>query len=55
MAQTANVYTIFTIFWLPAGWHFEQSNDGNPPNANDTRYETLINQFFNDLSGSDLL
>ena len=40
--RTNNVYT---IFWLPSGYHY-----GDP--VSDANYENLINQFFDDLSGS---
>jgi Bacterial Ig-like domain (group 3) len=36
---------VYTIFWLPSGYHY-----GDP--VSDANYENLINQFFDDLSGS---
>jgi hypothetical protein len=36
--------TVYTIFWLPPGYHFDTQGD--------TGYENLINQFLHDLSGS---
>jgi hypothetical protein len=38
--------TVYTIFWLPAGHHFE-ANPGRDP-----AYERLINGFITDLDGS---
>lgn len=38
--------TVYTIFWLPAGRHFE------PTPRRDSTYERLINRFIKDLNGS---
>jgi hypothetical protein len=47
--------TTYAIYWLPAGVHFEPTT-GVPATdaANDTRYENLINRYFQDVGGSDL-
>jgi hypothetical protein len=37
--------TVYPIFWLPSGYHY-----GDP--VSDANYENLIDQFFQDLSGS---
>lgn len=42
--------TTYVIFWLPAGFHFEPA--GSEPGASDTRYETLIQRYFDDVGGS---
>jgi hypothetical protein len=40
--------TVFLIFWLPPGFHYDSSNTA----AADTKYENLMTQFFTDMSGS---
>src|SRR5215470_13672408 len=40
--------TIFLIFWLPPGFHYDSSNTA----AADTTYENLMRRWFTDLSGS---
>lgn len=39
--------TIFTIFWLPSGNHFDSSGA-----SGDTTYENVMQRFFTDISGS---
>ena len=40
--------TVFLIFWLPSGFHYDSSNTP----AADTKYEGLMSQFFTDMPGS---
>jgi len=42
--------TVFLIFWLPNGSHFDSSTANG-----DANYETLVARFFNDVSGSSYL
>lgn len=42
--------TAYTIFWLPAGFHYE----GSGAAADDARYESLVNGFFRDLNASSM-
>lgn len=39
----------YAIFWLPAGYHYEPAAGGN-----DTRFESLISRYFNDVSDSNI-
>jgi hypothetical protein len=43
--------TVFLIFWLPSGFHYDSSNTA----AADTKYEGLMSQFFTDMPGSTYL
>ncbi|MHB8574495.1 MAG: hypothetical protein ACYDCQ_04100 [Dehalococcoidia bacterium] len=45
MPQTVN----YAIFWLPSGSHFEASGSA----ADDTRYEGLVQRYFQDIGHSD--
>ncbi len=40
-------YTVYLIFWLPPGKHFE-------PQGNDNRFKGLVERYFQDIGGSDL-
>jgi hypothetical protein len=42
--------TVFLIFWLPAGFHFDSSSSNG-----DTNYQNLMTRFFTDVSGSSYL
>jgi hypothetical protein len=45
--------TVYTIFWLAPGYHFEAKYDGIPGSTPaDFRYESLINRFFADAGGT---
>lgn len=39
----------YAIFWLPVGDHFEPG-----PSPNDSRFESLVSRYFDDVSGSNL-
>jgi len=41
-----HTYTAYVIFWLPPGKHYE-------PQGSDTRFEQLVQGYFQDISGSD--
>jgi hypothetical protein len=41
----------YVIFWLPTGDHFEGTSTTGS-STTDTRYENLIDQYFNDIGGS---
>src|SRR6202795_1349763 len=41
--------TVFLIFWLPTGFHYDSSNTA----AADTTYENLMRRYFTDMSGSN--
>lgn len=43
--------SVYNIFWLPAGQHFESAATA----ASDTAYQNLLNQFFSDVGNSDLM
>lgn len=43
--------TVFLIFWLPSGFHYDSSSTA----AADTAYESLMSRFFTDISGSGYL
>ncbi|HEV8194262.1 MAG TPA: carboxypeptidase regulatory-like domain-containing protein [Ktedonobacterales bacterium] len=42
-----HTYTVYLIFWLPRGKHYE-------PQGSDGRFEGLVQQYFQDIGGSDL-
>jgi hypothetical protein len=42
--------TVFLIFWLPSGFHFDSSTTNG-----DTNYQNLMTRFFNDVSASSYL
>ncbi|MDA4110990.1 MAG: EXORDIUM family protein, partial [Thaumarchaeota archaeon] len=42
-----NYQNVYAIFWLPSGSHFELS-------GNDSKFESLISRYFNDVGGSNL-
>ena len=45
--------TNYAIFWLPAAYHFDTpALDRQYPNASDMSYESLIGQYFRDLSNT---
>ena len=45
--------TNYAIFWLPSGYHFDTPTLDQPyPNASDTNYESLVGQYFRDLSNT---
>ena len=46
-----NPVNVYLIFWLPTDAHFEDAAAGA---AGDTNYESLIEQYFTDISGSEM-
>jgi hypothetical protein len=42
--------TIYLVFWLPSGFHFDSSSTNG-----DTNYQNLMARFFTDVSGSSYL
>lgn len=47
-----NTSKIYTIYWLPTGYHFEGSYDGSGQNAGDASYQNIINDFAGHLGGT---
>lgn len=47
-----NTSKIYTIYWLPNGYHFEGNYDGNGPNSGDASYQTILNDFAGHLGGT---
>src|SRR5579884_598467 len=45
--------TVYTIFWLAPGYHFEAAYDGTPGSTvADRRFESLINRFVTDVGST---
>ena len=42
-----HTYSAYVIFWLPPGKHYE-------PQGSDSRFERLVERYFQDIGGSDL-